>query len=314
MKSQKVRILQDVLGQPKKEGSELLFKCPKCNHPKKKLSINLDRDVWKCWICGYSGHKLRRVVRKWGTNLNVQEWNEETSDPIPSNFEEYFHDYFNTETEEVHVSIPEEFTSLTRIGKYDLEAIKAYNYLKERGLTREDILRWKIGFCPTGDYEGRIIIPSFRSDGRCNYFIARSYTGHYRKYKNPKAKKEEIVFNELYVDWSKDLILTEGAFDAIVAGNSVPLLGSSLNKKSKLFHAIVVHDTPIYIALDFDAENLAWRMIKDLLSYDVEVFKIDTSGYEDVACMPREVFLDRKESAQEVDRNSIFLRELELII
>ena len=72
-----------------------------------------------------------------------------------------------------------------------------------------------------------IVIPSFDDDGDVNYFAARSYNGDSYKYKNPRASKN-IVFNELFVNWNADLTIVEGAFDAIVAGNAVPILGSTL--------------------------------------------------------------------------------------
>ena len=58
---------------------------------------------------------------------------------------------------------------------------------------RDDIVWWKIGYCPDGDYKQRIIIPSFDMKGNLNYFIARSYTsGEWQKYKNPPAEKDFI--------------------------------------------------------------------------------------------------------------------------
>ena len=51
---------------------------------------------------------------------------------------------------------------------------------------------------------------------------------------NPPTAKSKIIFNELYIDWNEDLTLTEGVFDAIIAGqNSVPILGSSLKQQVK---------------------------------------------------------------------------------
>ena len=169
-------------------------------------------------------------------------------------------------------------------------------YLKSRGITKADVLKWKVGYCPTGEYEGRVVIPSFNMDGKVNYFIARTYEDEWVKYKNPPAQKD-IVFNELYVDWESDLIIVEGVFDAIVAGNSIPLLGSSLREDSKLFSKIVQHDTPLYIALDADAESKAIKLIKSFLEYDMEIYKIDVSGFSDVGTMPKEIFRQRKEEA-----------------
>ena len=60
---------------------------------------------------------------------------------------------------------------------------------------------------------------------------------------------------------------------------------------------IIKNDTPIYIGLDNDAEIKSKRIIKDLLNYGTEVYKIDTSGYDDIGSMTKEEFLKRKNEA-----------------
>jgi DNA primase len=182
-------------------------------------------------------------------------------------------------------------------------------YLQSRGVSKQDILKWKIGYCFDGEYRNRIIIPSFDEDGDCSYFIARSYTGDSYKYKNPRASKD-IVFNDLFIDWNTDLVLVEGVFDALVAGNAVPILGSTLRSGSDLLRKIVRNDTPIYVALDPDAAKKERRIIDMLLRYDIELYKIDVTGYEDVGSMPKEVFAQRKENASFIDRDNYLLLDL----
>jgi len=144
-------------------------------------------------------------------------------------------------------------------------------------------------------------------DGDLNYFVGRTYTSHWRRYDQPSVSRD-IVFNHLYIDWDSDLVIVEGVFDAIVAGaNSVPILGSVLRENSKLFQEIVKHDTPVYVALDPDAEKKALRLIKQLLEYGIELYKIDISPYGDVGEMFREEFNRRKEKAMLMDNDSYLL-------
>ena len=75
------------------------------------------------------------------------------------------------------------------------------------------------------------------------------------------------------------------------------LTSSTLREDSRLFSKIVQHDTPLYIALDADAESKAVKLIESLLKYDMEIYKIDVSGYSDVGTMPKEIFRQRKEEA-----------------
>ena len=115
--------------------------------------------------------------------------------------------------------------------------------------------------------------------GDINYFIARSYVGHSWRYLNPPAKKD-VIFNELFIDWDEPITLVEGVFDAIAAGeNAIPVLGSTLRDKTKLFQAIALNDTPVYLAFDQDAEKKTGQIIKNMLYYDIELYKIDVSGF-----------------------------------
>ena len=127
---------------------------------------------------------------------------------------------------------------------------------------------------------------------------------------NPPTSKSKIIFNELYIDWNEDLVLTEGVFDAIIAGkNSVPILGSSLKEQSKLFKSIITNSTPVYIALDADAEKKASFLIQNLIKYDAEVYNIDVAPYNDVGEMPKKEFLERKKAARLVSSEDAYLQK-----
>ena len=212
----------------------------------------------------------------------------------------------NDITEEKTIELPEEFTSLCN-KHLPLSSQKPLQYLYSRGLTHQDILKWKIGYCGSGKFGGRIIIPSFNNDGNINYFVARSYVGHQRKYLNPMAEKD-IIFNQLSIDWDSPVILVEGVFDAIVAGeNAIPVLGSTLRDTTKLFQAIVLNDTPVYLAMDEDASKKTGQIIKNMLKYDIELYQIDTHGCEDVGSMSKENFIERMVQANTVDYDEYFL-------
>lgn len=305
------RILNEVLGYFKESGQELLFKCPSCNHHKRKLSVNLDKNAFKCWICDYRGRNLRRLVRRYGSYVQLSKWDKITNRFDLANFADLFMDQPDRE-EEIKVELPQEFRTLTSKDR-PLISNPAFRYLRERGLSKYDILKWKIGYCYEGQYRNRIIIPSFNDDGDTNYFIARSYSGDSYKYKNPRASKN-IVFNELFIDWDQDLVIVEGVFDAIVAGNAVPILGSTLRADSRLIQKIVYNDTPVYIALDPDAEAKERKIIQTLLKYDIELYKIDVSGYEDVGSMPKEIFERRKQQASFIDNDNYLLMNLLMAI
>ena len=307
-KKEAIKILDEALGNHRKTSKEeYYFKCPACLHRKHKLAINLDKNAFHCWICDYRGRNIRRLIRRYGTYIQLQKWDKFSDRPDLETFASLLDPPGNIQNPTT-VELPPEFVSLCG-DNIPATGVYAAKYLHSRGVTKADILKWKIGYCFSGEYRNRIIIPSFSDNGDCSYFIARSYTGDSYKYKNPRASKD-IVFNELFIDWNKDLVLVEGVFDALVAGNAVPILGSTLRKGSELLRKIVRNDTPVFVALDPDAAKKERQIIKMLLEYDIELYKIDVAGYEDVGSMPKEVFEERKKSASFIDRENYLLLDL----
>ena len=299
-------LIDKILGKGYNSGEECLYYCPVCKHQKRKLSLNFSKNNFKCWICDYRGRNIFSIVRKYGSFSEREQWKALSGYVEISEFQEIKDKLTesNKEEEKEILEMPEGFKSFTAPAN-SIYYKKAINYLYRRGLTFEDILKWKIGFCTTGDYAGRIIIPSFDNDGDLNYFIARSYEQHPLKYKNP-PKSKDLVFNELFVNWEEEITLVEGVFDAVVAPNSIPILGSSLKYGSRAFEKICQNETPVYVALDPDAEIKSLKIIKDLLESNIEVYKINISGFDDVGEMPKSVFLERKQEALEMNNENGF--------
>ncbi len=306
--AKKLSIVKQILGSYYKNNNEYLFHCPKCGHHKKKLSVNFEKDVFKCWVCDYSSRTIRRLVRKYGNFRQKTEWNKFTDHVEISSFEEKLFAK-PKEQEEQTIDLPPGFISLAN-RNLPYNSLYARNYLKSRGINKQDMIRWKIGYCTEGQYAGRIIIPSFNINGDCNYFTARTYMDDWKKYFNPPISRD-IIFNHLYLNFDEELSIVEGAFDAIVAGqNSVPLLGSTLREGSRLFQEIIKNDTPIYLALDPDAEKKAMNLVNKLLEYDIEIYKVNIDPYSDVGEMTKQEFKTRKEKAVLMTRQNYLLSEI----
>ena len=69
--NEKTAILKEILGSFSRTGDELLFSCPKCDHHKRKLSVNVDKDVGKTYISPkgeewqVSGYYRRNASDEW---------------------------------------------------------------------------------------------------------------------------------------------------------------------------------------------------------------------------------------------------------
>ena len=304
MSDRKLKIVKEFLGSFYKSKDEFLFHCPKCKHHKKKLSLNFDKNVFKCWICDYVGKDIGRLIYSYGNSDTKSQWRTLTGVVDFSEVDE-------VEDEKIVVKLPEEFISLTSKQVNPL-SIMVRQYLKSRGLTRDDLVWWKMGYCPDGEYGKRIIIPSFDINGEVNYFIARSYTpGDWQRYKNPPAERD-FIFNELYLDWNKDITIVEGVFDAIVAGNAIPLLGSTLRENSYIFQKIIANCDKVYIALDDDAKSKEFKISDLFRLYGVDVYRIDTSGFGDVGEMDKKTFQARKKTSTFVSLDNYLLEKLSL--
>lgn len=297
METEKLDILTSFLGRYYRTGQEFLFRCPKCNHEKRKLSVNLDKGVYKCWVCGFSGLKVTKLVKRYADYSDYNRWKDLDGTIDITTFDDLFGEKEETTVEKVN--LPDSFVSLTG-NNNSFKARHARSYLKKRNIFEDDILKWKIGFCSEGDYQNRVCIPSFSDSGDLNYFVARSYGDDFLKYKNPPVSRD-VIFNDLYTDWDHPIILVEGVFDAIVAGNAIPILGSVLKEDSKLFQKIISKKATVYVALDPDAKKKEQRIINSLLEHDIEVLKIDVAPYDDVGSMTKETFLQRKKEAAVMD-------------
>ena len=304
----KLNILKNILGDYYKNSSEYLFYCPTCDHHKRKLSVNIDKNVYKCWVCDWSGRNLYRIVRRYGNSSDKTNWKSFSQEVDVQNFfEKLFGQGEDVSVQEI--DLPKNFVSLAN-KNLPISAKAAVNYLESRNISKTDIIRWKIGYCDQGKYSGRIVIPSFGNTGRPNYFVSRSYDNNWRKYLNPAVSKN-IIFNELYLDFDADIILVEGAIDAIKAGeNSIPLLGSTLTENHVLFQKIIENDTPICIALDSDAIRKSNKLIELFLKYDIEIRQIDISPFSDVGEMTKEQFLEKKKDGVFLNYNNYLINRI----
>ena len=313
MQDKKLKILTSILGRYYSSSDEKLFHCPRCEHHKQKLSVNIEKNVFKCWVCDYKGKDLYRLVKRYGPYEQRRKWKELTSTVDVENFTSNLFEEDFPEEKQV-IDLPKEFISLAN---KKLPSLSAYpmNYLQSRRIAKSDIIRWKIGFCPDGEYAVIVIVPSFDEDGDLNYFIARSYDQAWPKYLNPRDANKNIVFNELFLDFDEDLVLVEGVFDAIVAGpNAVPILGSTLRDDHPLIQKIIENDTTIYMGMDSDAKKKELDIIRLLLKYDIEIYKIDTDGCDDIGSMSAQQFRERKQSSSLVNNDKYLYQVIREIL
>ncbi len=315
--SDKVDFIQRVFGSGKlaHNGRDVAVRCPICDpkdKTKKKLAIRVSDDFTHCWVCGFKSRTLAPLIRKYGTQSLMLEYRERfmPEDPYASGSRCRF---IGIEEEVRAVRLPTDFKLLVLASDVDPDVRATRRYLTSRGLTEDDLWFYKIGVSNEFRWRRRAIVPSFNASGALNFFVARAIDKDRKpKYDNPDVDRVPIIFNELNVDWTKRVVLCEGAFDAFKCGdNAVPMLGSDLNEQSALFNSIVAHGTPVAIALDGDMwDTKTPRLASKLAEYDIHVDIVDTRRLGDPGSVNKEEFKRALENATEFTWLGSFLTKL----
>ena len=295
--------LNKLFGQTAKvrKGTDAVYFCPSCHHYKRKFEVSLVTGKYNCWVCKFSGLSFRSLFKKMQASSDYFAILGEVEQMRSDNTE--WEVNFN-EVEEVTpiYRLPDEFKQLAVPQKTSVYQ-KALCYVLDRGITKYDILRYNIGYCDSGIYQNRIIIPSYDVNGRLNFFSARDFSGtHYHKYKLCNFSKNIIGF-EMLINFDEPVTLVEGQFDALaVRRNCIPLFGTMMSKKLKT--KLLESDVPrVNVVLDNDASDEALKIChylsrNDIPTHCVKLAEKDPSilGFEKtweiINKTPRLVFYD----------------------
>lgn len=287
-----IEILEDVLGEYKFHNDykgQISFDCPVCSYDIKELDhgdgkgnleINYKHNVYKCWSCAetHETHgSIYKLIKKHGTPKQLKKYQLLRPDD----------DGDITKKAYKKIRLPKEFIPFSTVSKgtkITPQFKQALKYIKKRNITDETLLKYNIGFCYSGEYAYRIIIPSYDEEGNVNYFIARSYLLKPKlKYKNPEAQKEIIIFNEYLINWDEPIYIVEGVFDSIFIPNSIPMLGKFISEH--LFKMLYDKAKKIIIVLDPDANDDQERLYHKLNCGKLmgKVWSIMLDGDKDIA-------------------------------
>jgi DNA primase len=265
-----VTLIDSVLGKGKSTSrGNYAYHCPFCKHHKPKMEVNFTENKkghnpWHCWVCNTRGKTIPGLLKK----MEAYDKIDEAKKLIPQGS---FVDEIVVKND---LFLPKEYIPF--IDKpTSLMARHALAYLKNRGVTIEDMIKYHMGYCESGEYKNMIIIPSYDDKGNLNYFTARSFEKDpYRKYKNPSVSRDIVPF-EMFINWNSPLVLCEGPFDAIaIKRNAIPLLGKNI--QTNLMKKIVSSKVEkIYIALDSDAIKSSLKFCEKFMDEGKEVHLLE---------------------------------------
>jgi hypothetical protein len=273
-----IQIIESVIGKGKVTNKgNIAHHCPFCHSPRKKMEIQTitndkGENPWHCWVCNKSGKKLTTLFK--ALNVSREKISElyKVLNLQPKYNANQIDSAFRSTTA---IDLPKEYIPLVSISD-SIEYKNAIHYLRaKRKITLSEIVKYNIGYCETGEYSKKIIIPSYDEFGKLNYFVGRAYyDAESFKHKNPDVSKNCVGF-ELFINWSLPIVLVEGAFDAIaVRRNAIPLFGKTISED--LRKKIIEHKvSKLYICLDKDAQKQALEHAEYFMNNGVQVYFVD---------------------------------------
>jgi len=191
------------------------------------FQVSLDKNLWHCFTRNHGGDVLSFIMEYEQVNfaqalkiarniLNVDEYKpRKNPNPIP------------------------EQKSINQPLRFKLKLNPEHIYLKQRGLSKETIEDFGIGFCNQGILKNRIAIPIHNETGNLIAYAGRSINNDEPKYKFPIGfNKSLALFNFHRVQNLEDdsIIIVEGFFDCfkvhrIGFQNVIALMGCSASKE-----------------------------------------------------------------------------------
>lgn len=199
--------------------------CPFCtdNHHSADTSFHLGvhfhRWLANCFRCGWkSSHGTQsKILRRIGVPQDLVQ-DEETPQALRS----------------PTPRLPSDFQLLSSTRKGDTFAQQAYSYLKQRGVTQQQIQRNRIGFSMVGRFAYRIVFPVMVRK-KLEGIVARDFTGTSPvRYLNSSGEKS--LYNAPSAFRARKVVLSEGIFKALALEQvtdytSLAVLGHSLTGK-----------------------------------------------------------------------------------
>ena len=271
-------IIQGIFGKVNNylQSSQIQVCCPKCAQEdgvdtdnRFNLEISTETGMFHCWRCQsptFSG-SLGKLIKMYGNKGDYEMYKSLGGNDFNYNYEEIDEDAIP-----IVINLPDEFILFSEIDSKNKDHMEAYNYMViDRQVSRDILNKYRIGFCTTGIYAKRIIVPSYNEFGDINYFVGRTYDPKVKnkyKYKNPEVDKNRIIFNEGFINWDSLVFIVEGAFDMLSLPNSLPMLGKTIY--NKLFLKLKEMKPNVLIVLDPDAYKNAVDLFYKLKSIYVD--------------------------------------------
>ena len=257
------------MGKPSGTGPEYAFDCPACLEREgsesrgKKFHWNVAREKGHCFRCefkvGSLDHLLVYLTRG---RLGIQERILLRRDPpiVTGTVRKSVYSIFNRAPDRPVALRPQQLpAAYVRLDPEVVRQIpyrRAWDYLQGRKVSMDTVLRYEIGYCTEGRYQGYLIFPIYQ-DGVQVYWTSRSVTGHWAKSQNPDRRdgyfsRSDVLLNFDAVRGMRRVAMVEGPFDCTASDPAVTPLGKEVSPAQMELIARLVEEGLEELVLMFD--------------------------------------------------------------
>ena len=234
--------------------------CPRCKENgytknKRKLSIDLEKGIFNCWVCGYSG-----TIAKLYKDYSIE-------------YDKEFYTKLKNLKHNENQKITSDFTNMDYYRPLNTNDL-IYQYLSSKNITYDKCLKYNISVNVFNEYE--IAVPSFDMNLNINALWTKNIENHRYNITN-----KDIIFNEYNFDFNnEEFFIVESPLDAIFLDikNVIVTFGSKskLNLFSRLFSFIYNNckNKKIMIMYDDDALFVADELKKFINKYIISKINI----------------------------------------
>ena len=256
--------------------NNIIMKCPKClsngyKKDKKKLVINLNKKVFHCWVCDFSG-KVSFLYKTYGFIFN-----EEIYKKLKQNG--------NLSDVQKTSVLPKIYLSPLIMDINNEKITEIFRYLESKKITYDKVLKYNISF----DYKYNIVVPSFNNEMKIDGLYIKDIANGRSKF----FGNFDSIFNSYNFDTSnKTIIFVESPLDAITLDtvNTIVLHGVKNNIKidSDIFKFLYsLNFDKIIIKYDEDVERVANEFKMFLLKYFRSEIIVESLENESILCNMR---------------------------
>jgi len=237
------------------------FLCGKAQH----LYVNTVTGAWDCKRCGESGGPVRLIAEV--EKVPVSEARRILAAqvlPYIPRLQGELREALEVATKrppkpKVDVDLPPEYTPC-----WDGTTLRVPSYLRERGVSDDEIKRFRLGYCERGRYAGRVVFPVVSLHGR-SFTTRLTIPGEPRYLAGDGAGR--LIFGwDVAVEIGPPYVVCEGPMDALGvyrAGYApMALMGKTL-RRSQL-NQLKTLDGPFILVLDEDASQKVLDEVRKL--------------------------------------------------